>query len=291
MAQLAQIQAAHGSAAQARPVYLQMNTARLIAFGDSWTWGSELRDPSVQGPREDFDPRDDQWRQAHAWPAHLGNLLARDSVINLGRPACSNDTILRTLTEWLATSGHLQGHGNPKDLVVIGWTSPERKDFWFYDSDDPHCPDQGWLTMYPMWTHTYQHAAINRFSYEYVSYWWHAAEYMHRYINTLHRAQQLLDSVGLDYCHFQAIYHHHAQLIDQWNDQQYQAQHSHSISDADRLLWQQLHSNRFLHKDQARATFHNHILAQRSRQDVLMISHPNELGHEIWAEHLAAFLT
>jgi len=268
-----------------------MSTARLIAFGDSWTWGSELRDPSIPGLREDFDHRDSGYRLEHVWSSCLGRAIGRDDVINLAWPGCSNDTILRSLTEWLITQGYLQGQDPSRDLVAIGWTSPERRDFWFHDVDDPSCVDRGWLTMYPMWTHTYKHAAINRFSREYVRYWWHAAEYMHRYINTIHRAQQLLEAAGVEYFMFQAIYHHHQQLITEWNDQQYQVQHELKISDADRQIWQLIDGDRFMHKDQPLATFHNHIIGDRDPREVLLISHPNELGHRLWADHICDWLT
>jgi hypothetical protein len=77
----------------------------LLTAGDSFTYGDELTD--LQS----------------AWPHLLGKKINAD-VVNIGKPASSNDKIFRMIFEYLIT------FNNPKpDLVVIGWTSPGRIEF------------------------------------------------------------------------------------------------------------------------------------------------------------------
>jgi lysophospholipase L1-like esterase len=265
---------------------------KLLAFGDSWTYGSELRDPALTDYQGDYDGRNDAYRLQHSWPSRLAQLLEVPTVENRGTAARSNDTILRDLSSWLAAEGYLQGRSAADLLICIGWTSPERKDFYFHDSHRPNCSDDGWVTMYPMWTHKYKHKAIDQFTQQYVRYWWNAAEYMHRYINQVHQAQTLLQSLNIRHVMFQAIYHHHATLIEEWNDSVYLSQHAQGITDADRLIWSCVDKQRFMHKDQPLATFHNWILEAVAwdKHRVLNTSHPNEHGHQLWAAHMQSWL-
>ena len=77
---------------------------KIVAAGDSFTYGEELND--IQ----------------NAYPYVLGSMLpGQNTVINLARPAASNDKIVRSLCEYLLA--------NSADLVVIGWTSPGRIEF------------------------------------------------------------------------------------------------------------------------------------------------------------------
>jgi len=78
---------------------------KIVAAGDSFTYGEELVDLQC------------------AWPYVLGKKINAE-VVNLGKPACSNDQIFRLVFE------HVIDFDNPKpDLVVIGWTSPGRMEF------------------------------------------------------------------------------------------------------------------------------------------------------------------
>lgn len=72
---------------------------RLLAVGDSFTYGDELADRSL------------------AWPVVLGNKLGY-TTDNRGESGSSNPSILRRTINYLAE--------NPADLVAIGWTSPGR---------------------------------------------------------------------------------------------------------------------------------------------------------------------
>ena len=78
---------------------------KIVTAGDSFTYGEELADLQT------------------AWPHLLGKKIGAE-VVNLGRPACSNDKIFRLVFE------HLIDYNSSKtDLVIIGWTSPGRMEF------------------------------------------------------------------------------------------------------------------------------------------------------------------
>jgi len=72
---------------------------RLIAFGDSYTYGHYLPNPDEQ-----------------AWPACLGKLLGC-TVVNKAQPGASNIEILTEV---------LNFEFEPTDVIVIGWTFIER---------------------------------------------------------------------------------------------------------------------------------------------------------------------
>lgn len=75
----------------------------LLTVGCSFTYGEEL--PTVQD----------------AWPYKLAHKL-NSSVVNLGQPAASNDTIIRRTMDHVINDPTV-------DLVVIGWTNIGRSEF------------------------------------------------------------------------------------------------------------------------------------------------------------------
>ncbi len=72
---------------------------KLLAVGDSFTYGDELSD------------------RYQAWPYRLADLLGYE-VYNMGQSGCSNASILRRTLEEIAV--------NHYDLLIVGWTSPGR---------------------------------------------------------------------------------------------------------------------------------------------------------------------
>lgn len=76
-----------------------MSKRRLIAFGDSFTYGHHLPDPSTQ-----------------AWPAQLAGMMDLD-LVNVADPGASNIEILTAI---------LSFDFKESDLVVVGWTFIER---------------------------------------------------------------------------------------------------------------------------------------------------------------------
>ena len=115
---------------------------KLIVVGDSWTHGSEIRDPALPESIKDWDSANDHYRIPRIWPTKLGNILGVDEVINLSYPAASNDRSVRNLVGWL-TEHYLKPKKSTEDIfVIIGLTSPERKDFYYKGSKS-----KWWFTM------------------------------------------------------------------------------------------------------------------------------------------------
>ena len=100
------------------------NFKRLVVSGDSWTYGSEIRDPKLPESVKDWDEPNDAYRLPKIWPTKLGNYLGVDDVVNLSYPAASNDRIVRNLVGWL-TQEYLATKRDTSELfVVVGFTSP-----------------------------------------------------------------------------------------------------------------------------------------------------------------------
>jgi hypothetical protein len=124
---------------------------RLVVAGDSWTYGSEIRDPQLPDTVKDWDKENDHYRTQRIWPNKLAKLLNITDIINLSYPAASNDKIVRNTIGWL-TQEYLSKNRPTDDLlVIIGLTSPERKDF-YYKTDNTN---GFWFTLWPMWRHLY----------------------------------------------------------------------------------------------------------------------------------------
>jgi len=73
---------------------------KILAVGDSFTYGSDLAD------------------RTQSWPCVLAGKLDT-TVTNLGKPGGGNTQIVRNIVE----------HATDYDLVVVGWTSPGRVEF------------------------------------------------------------------------------------------------------------------------------------------------------------------
>ena len=87
----------------------------------------------------------------------------------------------------------------------------------------------------------------------------------------------------------QAFYHHHTQMIKQWDDKKYKEKFT-TITQSDKLLWDSIDSIKFIHKDNPElGTMHHYMLSVD--KDVFEVYHPNANGHKIWAEHMVDYCT
>lgn len=124
---------------------------KLIAFGDSFTWGTDLNDdwltsemPLVNGVKnpEDSDVEYtmdtffDGWKDYsnETWTALLANELGMQYVCHAS-PGASNGTILRRI---LSNVNSL----NRGDFVVVNWTWIDRWDMFDISNDE-------WVTLRP----------------------------------------------------------------------------------------------------------------------------------------------
>lgn len=106
----------------------------LYVNGDSWAYGSELRNPDRLDVTDDYDPVHATYRERVGWPGLLGKQL-NVPVLNGGQAGGSNQRIMRTA---LGEVGNLKRNGR-KPLVIIAWTQMQR--FELYDGKAHHWLD------------------------------------------------------------------------------------------------------------------------------------------------------
>ena len=176
-----------------------MSKKILICDGDSWTAG-DLIDPELFG--DDMThvnhPDNDQYRLPRVWPHKLGKLLNVE-VSNISVAGSSNDAIVRRL---IPNVMKLLGHYNSDDLfVIVGWSSPERKDFYFKGEWN------SWETLYPaQLTQSLPNKDLEKFYKIYLKYFWNEKEFMNRYINQNLYLHYFLKSKNIDHLFFNAFY-------------------------------------------------------------------------------------
>jgi hypothetical protein len=261
-----------------------MNKKKLVVIGDSWTYGSEIRDPKLPKEVNDWDPPNDQYRIPRIWPTKLANKLDYD-VVNLSYPAASNDRSVRILTGWLSQEYFSKKKSTDDLFVVVGLTSPERKDF-YYKSDTHNF----WYTVWPMWEHKYPQPELTEFSKLYALYMWNSEEYTHRYLQQIFYLQTLFNHYKIKHLFFQAFYQSNTMHIKNWTDDPYSRQYN---AQPDHMLWDLIDPVRFMHKDDKVHSFHNYITSKDTspnKETSILLMHPSETGHTWWADHMYEYL-
>jgi hypothetical protein len=256
---------------------------RLVVVGDSWTYGSEIRDPILPETVKDWDKENDNYRTARIWPTKLAEFLGVKDLVNLSYPAASNDKIVRNLIGWL-TQEYFNDNRPTDDLfVAVGFTSPERKDFYYKNNKTGF-----WFTVWPMWRHLYPQPELNEFSEIYMTYLFNQEESTHRYLNQVFYLQTVLNHYKIKHIFFQSFYQRKDLHIRQWIDDPYAR---HYNGQPDQMIWNMIDPVSFIHKDQEIHSFHNYILQFETNENkVIQGQHPNEYGHTLWAEHIFQYI-
>lgn len=109
-----------------------MRYKRVISFGDSFTWGTDLKDCTAQHP-DGFSKL--------TWPALISNYLNLPyHCYAIG--GASNQGILRRVLEYPL---------DKNDLVIVNWTWSDRYEF-FNLAHNPVISQTGWATIRPTCT-------------------------------------------------------------------------------------------------------------------------------------------
>ena len=155
-----------------------MNFTKILAFGDSWTAGHEI-DPILLGVDGMHIMHEDnkEYRESRTYPYYISKEL-NVPFENLGFTGYSNDGITRTCIEYM------ESNKVENSLILIGWSSPERKDFFLKDNS--------WVTMRPDWDNTFRHFSFNKmvskdllyFHKLYSIYFWNDEEITQRFKDT-----------------------------------------------------------------------------------------------------------
>ena len=89
----------------------------LLTAGDSWTFGSEIKDPNLPDTVSDWDSENNAYRIPKIWPTKLAKVLQADDLSNISYPAASNDRIVRLTLSWIT-----------QHYICLLYTSPSPRD-------------------------------------------------------------------------------------------------------------------------------------------------------------------
>ena len=257
----------------------------LLAEGDSWTAG-DIIDPRIT---EDLAGNvnakiNDNYRLPKVWPHKLATKLGIKSM-NTAVAGSSNDGIVRRVIDNVL---NLLKKYEPQEIkVVIGLTSPERKDF-YHKKDN----DYGWDVLYPLdSSELSEERAL--FKKVYSSIYWNKEEYISRYLQSVFLIHQFLQCKGIEHTFFNAFY--------QDNDGKFGFDFNSSIE----LLEASMSRNYLKHlniynligvyreivEDYFCLTSFKGYLDKFGKNHCFDGMHPNELGHDIWSEYLYQYFT
>jgi len=261
---------------------------RLVGVGDSWCWGAELVDPIEEptpimnlpggGFEKQSKPVNIDFRLKNRYINRLADKFDADELVDLSSPSLSNDAIVRKLFEWLVTEGYLSGRDTSDLFISIGWTSPERREFYYKEQ----WGEDNWLPFGP-WSMDQDHnnKDIDQFMRLYFDNFWNEGEFIHRWIQQLWQTERILKNYGIKYVMHQAFYHHHEKMIYDWDDEAYE-ENFNKITPGDKMFWESLDSKRFI-KD---TTAWKHMLTKGTAEEVFVVFHPSAEGHKHWANYM-----
>lgn len=278
-------------------VNIDFNT--LYVNGDSWTAG-DIVDPKLfpDQPWHVNHPDNKPYRTARVWPRFLGDNLDID-VINNSHAGASNDRIVRTTVNDIL--GLLKTFAPSEIYVLIGWSSPERKDF-YYESKT----QSAWDTVYPAefrhWEDE-EDPIRNDFYKNYVAGYWNEEEYLTRHILNVTFLSNFLDNIGIKYKYFDCFYEEYSMIV---NPTVHQLLHDIKVATQITRLKEEASLNKLKHlgidnsidyyieqyeKNFIKKTFAgylNELIKEEGKESTekYIDFHPTLLGHQAWAKYL-----
>ena len=174
-----------------------MSYKLIFCDGDSWTAG-DIIDPNLDITHVNAK-ENDSYRLPRVWPHKLGKLCGIE-VKNNSVAGSSNDGIVRRVLDNIPT---LLKQYKPEEIcVIIGWTSPERKDFFYSHEKMKH-----WETLYPAELYQKQlNKDVEEFYKTYIKHFWNIEEFSNRYIEHNLLLHHYLENLGIKHYFFNAFY-------------------------------------------------------------------------------------
>lgn len=258
----------------------------ILAAGDSWTFGSEIRHPDLPQTIKDWDPENDEYRLPRTWPNMLADRIG-GTAVNVAYPASSNDRIVRTAKEWLIENYVSKGRDTSGILLIVGFTSPERKDFYYKDQDT-----DAWVTIWPMIDPPYRQSQLKKFHDIYVRHMWNPEEYVHRYVNQILDLQNFCKVYGVGYLFFQAFYQYKNLGMSKWYDKNHVEANITYNQHTNMMAWKLINDDRFMNKNEESHSFHAYITEMDRKlgtNQAIIGQHPSEIGHSWWADHVLEY--
>ncbi len=281
----------------------KLNFKTLYVNGDSWSAG-DIVDPEIFGDQlqHSMHPDNTEYRLQRVWPHMVGKELGIN-VINNSHAGASNDRIYRsTMNDVMSL---LKQH-KAKDLhVIVGWSSPERKDFFFRELDGT---GGTWDCMYPAeFAHWKDEDNSDRdlFYQQYVKLYWNPEEYLTRYCTHTISLHHFLSNLGIKHTFFNGFYEAREGVV---NPEKHQLYDQPKLSDfvskfredsteyyikhlqLDNIIdsYEEIYTTNFIQK-----SFVEHLLDEawyyKNIEEILDF-HPTEKGHSIWSEYVVNYL-
>ena len=259
----------------------------IICDGDSWTGGYEIN-PDLEGIDGMFvnHPDNDEYRLPKLWPDKLGKKLKDVEIHNIAHAGSSNDGIVRRVIR--KVMGMLLER-RAKDLyVIIGWTSPERKDFFYKNGRTRH-----WETMYPAQLQQDFNGDkdLKKFYNIYLEKFWNEEEFLDRYIQQNLFLHYFLKEHKIKHLFFDAFYEANTDsssgIVNSLSVDDI-IQNSHQYDKIEHYaLTTEYHKVR---QDIVfPISFRNYLLKQEDRrikQTLFDKYHPSEDGQELWTKQM-----
>jgi len=273
-------------------------TKLLYTNGDSWTAG-DIVDPDLfkDQPWHVNHPDNKQYRLPRVWPNKLGDLLNIDTINN-SKAGASNDTIVRsTINDIIQIKNEI----DPEEIfVIIGWSSPERKDF-FYKWGSKEAEGY-WECIYPAelehWSSDREE--LNKFFKLYVKNHWYEEEYITRHcLNTI-TLHNFLKNLKIPHLFFNAFYEGKKEVLDPKSHQLFESNELDTFIsefreekdfkvlkrlEIDNIIkeYKNIFKSNFIKKSFIKFLFEN---LNKHKQKDLIDYHPTELGHKLWAKYI-----
>lgn len=288
----------------------------LLTNGDSWTFGSEIVAPEfLATPGEkghgmgnrlikdfyDTDTRNDYYRIPRIWPTLLAENLDANNI-NIAWPARSNDSILETTINWLLKNYIVPQRPTSDLIVVIGWSSLERKNVIIQDDLMTYMQ-----TIWPAMTETsfYSCDAIKKYFKFHVQHLWTEYEYIARFIEQNFKLHMFCNLYNIKYYCFNAFYEMPSTVPDLWEDINIKKTIDNWTTQnlggwVDPLMnwdekiqslksqWATISSQNFIFKD--KKTFKTYVKEVVDINDRMINWHPSPQSHQKWAEFLHKYI-
>jgi|TARA_Y100000034_G_scaffold127093_1_gene179352 hypothetical protein len=253
----------------------------ILCDGDSWTSG-DIVDPEIFGDQLEHvnHPDNDQYRFPRVWPGMLDYETMNESVAG-----SSNDAIVRRVLRKVL---ELLENNQPENLfVIIGWTSPERKDFYYKNIHS------SWETLYPaQFKQDFDYAGesekeLKQFYKIYLKYFWNQEEYLERYIQQNLTMHYFLQIKGIKHLFFDSFYETNDSCI--WDSKDLLDDLSNQISN--RIFSDKLQEEFIeLRNDFFIKTSMQKYLSSYNQEELFDGNHPSEGGHREWANYIQKYI-
>lgn len=280
----------------------------ILTCGDSFTFGSEIIDPTLSAGKPepyklepmtnglvDFSPENDAYRISRIWPTYLGQLSEKE-VINIAKPAIGNQWIYHTTIGWILKNYIHQNKPTEDLIVIIGWTSVLRKEFFFIGEHNTYENTLNVNGDFKLQSKDMQ---------EFFKYYALTTDFdtqgVYDLINYNFNLLNFCNSHNIKYYCFNALPdEHHTYQLERYhkdlNVQKYIENFKYITTCWNRdmyteslLKWKSIPLSCFLQKDRTLNSFSNYIKALPLEQRLHGV-HPSPQAHKIWAEVMYDFI-